>query len=558
MTMSARIIVVLFGVLVLTCVVHADGIKIPLQGTIDLPSLSSQQAIITFHEGQETIVVTDRYETESPQVAWILPVPAEPTSLAVANASELDILQANLQPNIRGDEASAIPIALIFLGIILSVVAAWRFGGKYRQNLLCCILAVLLLIGILVPALSLAGFNASMGSSGGVFVVSGGRVGNYEVTVLSAANAEDLDAWLTQNGFETLGDSGESIAQDYIDAGWVFVTAKLVAQPDGELSAHPLAVTFPTDAPVYPMRLTALAGETLTLDLYVIADGAAECEPLEAVVAEQFDTSEWQDALGYTWPRATGRTERRWRFNFRGEIEIFMPSLAERFWDECTVTRLTGRVSPEQMADDLPITIGEPDVFRRTYVSSKIRISRTVSEGILWLAVWVVVAQCMLGKRLQPRFKGAGWITLLAFVCVLVLSGMMYRRCRVLPVPTTTPDIHELISQSYGEELYFDDARIHFTVALADELVSARATDLHTLVGDMDAIATDQGFDNIYTGEPIQYGPAPGDWVLIHGTYSSGYAAAFYDRFGRPHEFSLRPDRARRFIDDDSSLPAEP
>ncbi len=548
MASSTRIVVGLVAILLLAGAARADGMKFPLKGTIDLPELTSQQAIITFRDGEETIVVTDRYKTDSPQVAWILPIPAEPTSLTIASPSELEILEANLQPDIRGSEPQGVFGALVVLGVVLLIVAVWRYGGKQRVNLLfgvfCMLLASVLFTGVFTATLGI-----DLMKGGAAVVVSGERVGSYDVAVLRAANAKELDVWLVENGFEALGAVGQGIAQDYIDAGWVFVTAKLAASSDQELSAHPLAVTFPTSRPVYPMRLTALAGEPLTLDLYVVADGTAGCGPLEAVVAEQFDTSEWHDALGHGWPRATGRSDHYQRFGPQEQIEIVMPSLTGRLWDECMVTRLMGRVTPEQMSEDISITIGEAEVFRRKYVTPAIRLDRTMSEGIYWLAMWLGIAQCMLGKGCRPRFRGAGWVTLIAFVGIFILAGAAYRRSHLPPVSVATPSIQDAVNQFYGEELYRNESREHFVAALKDMLQDRTRITPSSFVQEMDELAVAQSLVNMVTGEPIQYGPTPGNWVLMLGG-AYGVDAVFYDRFGQPHEFFVPMSERPMIVDE--------
>jgi hypothetical protein len=65
--------------------------------------------------------------------------------------------------------------------------------------------------------------------------------------------------------------NAEPVIASYVKDGWVFVATKVRRdKPDNETSTpHPLSFTFKTDKPVYPMRLTGVDNEPLSVELYV-------------------------------------------------------------------------------------------------------------------------------------------------------------------------------------------------------------------------------------------------------------------------------------------------
>jgi hypothetical protein len=134
------------------------------------------------------------------------------------------------------------------------------------------------LAGLLLPALSgakRAGIS-SVTTSQAVSILDRKLVGIFETTTITARDPKALEDWLRENGFAVSTDA-EPIIASYIKNGWVFVAAK-VRRDDAKTDTstpHPLSFTFKTDKPVYPMRLTSLNSQSLTVDLYVFSNARA-------------------------------------------------------------------------------------------------------------------------------------------------------------------------------------------------------------------------------------------------------------------------------------------
>ncbi|MHC4200097.1 MAG: DUF2330 domain-containing protein, partial [Planctomycetota bacterium] len=174
-------------------------------------------------------------------------------------------------------------------------------------------------------------------------------IGSYELSVLKADTAAALDEWLGASGFARLPEAGTRIVSDYVTEGWRFVAAKLRREGKGLSVPHPLAMTFPAEKPVYPMRLTSLAGSSLYLELFVVAEGRAHSGSLGT---EFCDT--------YAHSRTAGRSSdsisclRGRAFGHR----ICHPAAVPQTWDGCVITRLAGELAPEDMAEDIVLGMG--------------------------------------------------------------------------------------------------------------------------------------------------------------------------------------------------------
>ena len=85
------------------------------------------------------------------------------------------------------------------------------------------------------------------------------EVGPYDVAVVESESSAALVDWLTTNGYRITSPM-EPYIQSYTDEGMKFLALKLL--PDADVSQiAPLKLTLPGEAPVVPIRLTALAAE---------------------------------------------------------------------------------------------------------------------------------------------------------------------------------------------------------------------------------------------------------------------------------------------------------
>ena len=184
-------------------------------------SVTDERALVVDTPGRERIVLSlDLTSDGGGRAAVVLPVPGDPDVAAIERGDPLAYLDAATAPTAGG----------------ASVGAASGEGA----------------------------------SASGVDVIGRETVGGYDVSRLASGDPRALDRWLDANGY-TLPGGAQPILSDYVDDGWRFVAIRLAPKAEGRLK--PLAVSFGTDRPVYPMRLEQLASAPVDLTLYTLADG---------------------------------------------------------------------------------------------------------------------------------------------------------------------------------------------------------------------------------------------------------------------------------------------
>lgn len=216
--------------------VHADGAPIPPYGTEADIQMPGQKAIIVYDEqtGREDLVLSVQLLGESPEAAWVVPVPSRP-EVNTASAEWFVQLSDLTQPEIV-TETAFLPTC----------------GGMAS-----------------VP-----------GETTGVQVVSREKVGPYDVSILASDDPMALLYWLNENGY-AFPKRGEPILDDYISEGWYFMATRVRpgANANLDVDVQPLWLSFRTQRPVYPMRLTSLVTTPIDVLIYVLADHRMEIAP---------------------------------------------------------------------------------------------------------------------------------------------------------------------------------------------------------------------------------------------------------------------------------------
>lgn len=112
------------------------------------------------------------------------------------------------------------------------------------------------------------------GAAPGVQVVDVQTVGPFEVTTLQGTSAAAVNEWLGANGFPARKEV-ETTFQEYLDAGWQITATRLT--PGGDSAAlsnglDSLRMEFPTDEPIYPIKLSRHARTRQRVKLFMLAD----------------------------------------------------------------------------------------------------------------------------------------------------------------------------------------------------------------------------------------------------------------------------------------------
>jgi len=478
--------------------------------SITAPGIPSQQALVVHRNGQEKLIVESVIDGSGGDMAWIVPVPAEPSDVSSENRTLFAALDKLLPP-----EAVVRPEGpFLSWGVFVALFAALMLVAKRFRLVPALVLAFLV---VTAYSFGLAGWSGiesnGAGASLGVNASDAKAVGNYIVQTLQADEAGGLNAWLTENGYHHIPDAGKPIVADYIKNGWRFVVAKLRSDTKGLLRPHPLSITFPTKTPVYPMRLTRLAGTDLQLDLYVLSDHYVQVAGMRVVIADEF-------AGKYRESRMEASDEKLLECESqRFQKHTSFPPLANLMGERCKLTRLHGQFTNMQLDHDFVI---EPRQGEATLLSLY-----TVRGGVLTGLQWALMvggALMLVGVLFSHLFVPsdkrvyARAVTACAGILVGTLLFVLIWSC--IEVVPQRPR-HDLRNIPGISTLGFDFRKKseHFPADTSRE----------TLEQEFLSFVQSRQYKNPYTGEAFEYGELLGGANLVQDKAGYYYLRTYDD-----------------------------
>ncbi|GHG90824.1 hypothetical protein GCM10018780_10850 [Streptomyces lanatus] len=221
-------------------------------------SVGREESVVRWDGEREQIVMRLTVGGDAERAAWIMPVPGRAT-VRLADPALFDELHAATAPVHRTRHHF------------------WPQDGDWP----------------LVTGDDMAGAPPAPRAGPPVTVVGRQRLGPFDVARLTATDPRALDTWLDDNDFP-LPPRLTGALKPYVKKGWEYVAVKLTpdtanptATPATPLTGtlDPLHLTFRTDEPVYPMRLSRLADSPQSLGLYVLA--AHRMEPASPIGGER-------------------------------------------------------------------------------------------------------------------------------------------------------------------------------------------------------------------------------------------------------------------------------
>lgn len=244
-----------------------------------------QRALILFDKGRETLALQSQYQIPGTPgnhtIGWVVPVPAVP-EIASMKAGQADWLfgTVDMMSHPRYTNWSLITIlSAIGLGFCigaLSLLASFTPLPTQRKSQLRRLAFAsfsFIILGVLIGPM----FIRQSKGAHGVEVLKSGKVGIFDTKVIRSDSPKELIAWLKGNSFQ-FNESDENTIRSYLDRKWCFVTAKVdanVAASSSEAVSRkllaPLILNFPTPHPVYPTALTATAGHSTEILVYLVA-----------------------------------------------------------------------------------------------------------------------------------------------------------------------------------------------------------------------------------------------------------------------------------------------
>jgi hypothetical protein len=516
MVMGKGIRLFIFITIIVGCYASGscDGCYIPSRAFPSYPSISHQAAFIKFENGEETLIVESSMDSEEgARFAWLLPLPAEPTSIKRVSPGFLQTLQFTAGPNIigRGEVTVFWALMALLLSIILTISLV-TYDPAVRaqcQNFLIG-------IGIIVV---LAGISVSNMLGGGAVVSSDARtlkyeqVGNYDVAVVKAESAKGLYGWITSHDFAPIPGKYEPVLEDYMSDGWIFLLSRLQRKDTGLLTPHPLEVTFPCDEPIYPLRLTALGESETDITLFVSGQESYYNTLLNVQMRDRFlqavDTSE---NLPYVYSQGLG-------------IKIGHPKAALVMSQGSWLTRLHARLAPEEMSEDIilkPYSV-TPFSFQEEIYTRRAALKKSLVFVYVICAVLFPFIGLLFKKNRKEGKKAVVVVVLLA----LAVGAVEYSS---LPI---TPDAHSVRMFRMKRARQIGDMRTALqTFATPTGLDPARRDEIVSLISGQ--------FENLYTGEPIREMDSPGNFTLTRNKEGT-LTFALLDTSGFPYRIPAKP-----------------
>ncbi len=523
-------------------------------GPVTIPD---QRALICWSNGVERLVIETSFQGSGSNFAWVVPVPAPP-QIEEASAGLFPTLEYLFRPSIRQVEplwplAGLLVILVVWftkrpplnrssswagiglvvglsfglgpelqlMGLVMAPAVMLAFSFRHdpatRQTRLIDALLALVIgsiaAGMLLPALSRAKGDAgaspiadSVNAMDRVTLMDRVHTASYDSTVVRAADPEALMSWLRTNRFEA-PESIRPVLADYIRSNWVFVATRMHTAPaSGSFRTPPLAFTFASARPVYPMKLTGVAATNLSVELFVFGPQSAEAAGWETVRTGAAFVSQEADRDQKIFVRRPNK-----------ELTLGHPYLRLHVPGQTVATQLRAVLRPDQMTDDVWLTWRTKAAFGAERFSHK--------SAAIWSANWAAAVFLLLayigwlGPDLLTKvgIRRVAWWSITA-AATLGIWGLIYAGSP--SVPSVKGDSRKL---GWGSRFAGYTARNHYEHQIRGLLADGQPVSLSRLRarliidGPPSEIVprSDNAALNQFTGELIREEDSPGNFVIL-------------------------------------------
>lgn len=510
--------------------VYADGKYFPEKAYKAAPAIPSQRAILSYRDGTEKLMIESALDGQGQEFGWVIPLPSKPTEFEKISPGLIKTFNLVMQPDIIHDLTRE-------LGTLWRIVVLVTFGSlifvrtKPPDRILWLVLLFVVFIVLFTPHLGIHSQGTAATDIPGIRVHDVRQVGSYELTVLKTESSQALDAWLEDNGFASLSEEDEKIVSDYVQDEWYFVAAKLHRQGNGYSRPHPLSMSFSSNKPIYPMRLTATVGSNVYLELYVIADEQATCDVLKLEVS---------DSYRFRKERKVSFSDRIVPSDFAGKTykqNIGHTDAAKFMWDGCVVSKLCGTLKPKQMCEDIVLQLKAGEPYQKRYYS---RRGARDTGMVMFLRMWCVlpVLLAVVYHRERKELSGRSIFikkilipsVLLGFL-LLALTYAVLPKIGVRAVPGGKGGFVRIMLEKRQRT-----AEIAMLAQDHDEFAGMSKDEIAKLLDDY---FTSKNATNVYNGEPLKHEDSPGNYTLVED--DRGVVWRTYSIEGYPDDCILVP-----------------
>jgi hypothetical protein len=517
------------------------------------------------------LVIESAFVGRGTDFAWVVPLPAKP-EVESATRGTLASMAALMQPVVIAPQADlwwliggVVVVAVWTLvfgwksaglllriavvvggGLVLGAVLAGVFGHGWllvplAVGATCWLLRdvmrreasllshlIVVLFGLLLFALMIPTMGTVRSALGPVAEAAGVTVerhlvGEHEVALVSGSDVDGVVGWLRENGYAITGEA-EAVAREHAAAGGWFAASRVRRErmESGRSVPAPLLFRFASERPVYPMRLTG-AGATRPLELELFVLG-----PARAAVRGLKPRAWGPVRLGDPAVGAYGRGVRQPR-DARVITHPQLVRLAEGVGEAVVATRLSGRLAPEQMREDLWLEWaedGRPAAGLVAWAREAAAQGALLAGGALALAVSIISGSRRGGARasrptLAAALAAAGVLGVLVWSAIPSVATRAVETGRVLRwyELRQVPQVALIAAGKLDPERVSDEeARAVFAAELKRMLLEPSGTELE--IGDGPG--------------QVQWVKTPeGKWRTVH------HDAAGQARFDPRHDFEL-------------------
>ncbi|MEO8613048.1 MAG: DUF2330 domain-containing protein [Chloroflexota bacterium] len=241
-----------------------------------------------------------------------------------------------------------------------------------------------------IPMPMAASANDAAGAGGGVQVLASGTAGPYAYNVVTSVDPNAMINWLRSNNYR-ITEEMEPLIKVYTDEQMDFLAMKLRPE-QGVQDIQPIAMTYNGKQPMIPLRLTAVAA-TPNMNVITWVFGNAQALPTNYAhpaiqnddIRGTFFTSDGTNYLQLVDQTVDLYSGRAFITEYAEptsalKSQTIDPLLQKLFSDYGYVTRVFGRISPEEMTVD-PVFKLSSDVSDVTNVHDLSKMDQKVFWG---------------------------------------------------------------------------------------------------------------------------------------------------------------------------------
>jgi len=398
--------------------VQADGIFLSERNLKPL-EIPGQTAILLHSQGKETLTIWNTVQADSAGMAWVLPLPSVP-----------EVIQQTDPAAVRLVQMVAAPRMIIYKGFGRFGWVGWSFAAFVLVISVALLMAprpdhpashaFSIIVCLVIVAIFAAGSFACYGTAGpqdqlmkpdGISIKAEQDTGNYETTVISGDSADQVNAWLTANGFSSFSGDQLKTVETYLARKWMFLCARLKARAPGLTGVRPLTLRFASQHAVYPMSLTQGAG-TVPVDLYTVGRDSME-DPTGRLRQVGRSEHSHRISLGYLGEALSAAA---WELRSR---DVLLEGLIQQA--DGRISHLRGVFGPASDWSDVVLASTMNDAPGIRYRTRKAWMLETLESVVGGMAIFSFLVVSLFTMSIGPARKRPGWQWSVA-ACVVALG----------------------------------------------------------------------------------------------------------------------------------------